>query len=186
MASTNQGGSPSPNSPRRISAAEKQARALELRKAGYTLVQIADKLGYASDAGVRKAIRTALEKTVKQPAEEVRLLIQARNDEMLKAVYPRAKDGDLEAVDRVIKINRETAAINGLISAKVKVGQDPDADPVGVAVNAKVEVVLYDTLRRLTPEQRKVVYDLRERLLGPGGGGGDPAADGVGAHPPAG
>jgi hypothetical protein len=186
MASTNQGGSPSPTSPRRISAAEKQAQALELRKAGHTLAEIAEKLGYASEAGARKAIRAGLEKSVKQPADELRLLIQARNDEMLKVVYPRALEGDLEAVDRVLKINRETAVINGLISTKVKVGQDPEADPVGVSVNARVEVTLYDTLKRLTSEQRKVVYDLRERLLGPGGGGGDAAADGVGPHPQAG
>jgi len=186
MASTNQGGSPSPTSPRRITAAERQAQALELRKAGYTLVQIAEKLGYASDAGVRKAISTALQKTVKQPADEVRLLIQARNDEMLKVVYPRAQAGELEAMDRVIKINRETAAINGLISTKVKVGQDPEAEPVGVNVNARVEVTLYQVLKRLTPEQRKMIDDFRERVVGPGDGGIDTATNGVGEHPPEG
>ena len=60
---------------------------------------------------MRKAVRTALENTVKQPADEVRLLIQARNDEMLKVVYPRAQAGELDALDRVVKINREMAAI---------------------------------------------------------------------------
>jgi len=184
MASANQGGSPSPTSPRRISAAGRQAKALELRKAGYTLVQIAERLGYAGDAGVRKALRTALEKTVKQPAEEVRLLLQARNDELLQALYPRALDGELEAVDRVLKINRETAAINGLVATKVKVGQDPEAEPVGVSV--QLEAAVYDALRRLPPEQRKLLYDLRERLVGAGGGGAAPAADGVGQHPPEG
>src|SRR5438477_11398093 len=116
MASANQGGSPSPTSPRRIAAAERQALALGMRKAGFTLTQIAEKVGYASDSGVRKALHTALEKTVKQPAEDLRLLITARNDEMLTVVYPRAQAGELEAVDRVVKINRETALVNGLIS----------------------------------------------------------------------
>jgi hypothetical protein len=177
-------GAASPTSARRIAAAEKQAQALDLRKAGNTLAAIAEKLGYASEAGARKAIRTALEKTVKQPADEVRLLIQARNDDMMQVVYPRAQAGELEAVDRVIKINRETAAINGLVSTKVKVGQDPQADPVGISVNAKVEVTAYEALKRLTPEQRKMVYDLRERLLGAGAGGGDPVTNSLGGHPP--
>jgi hypothetical protein len=184
MASANQGGSPSPTSPRRISAAQRQARALDLRKCGYTLAQIAEELGYASDAGVRKALRTALERTVQQPADEVRLLIQARNDELLQALYPRALDGELEAVDRVLKINRETAAIHGLIATKVKVGQDPEADPVGVRMT--LEVAVYEALRRLPPEQRKALYDLRERLVGAGGGGADAPADGVGEPPPEG
>jgi hypothetical protein len=182
MASANQGGSPSPTSPRRIAAAERQAKALELRKSGHTLVEIAKILGYAGDAGVRKAIRTALEKTVKQPADEVRLLIQARNDEMLRVVYPRALAGKLEAVDRVVKINRETAAIHGLIATKVKVGQDPDAEPVGVSV--RLEAAAYGALKRLTPEERKLFYDLRERLVCPGSGGSEPAGTDVGEPPP--
>jgi hypothetical protein len=182
MASANQGGSPSPTSPRRIAAAERQAKALELRKAGHTLVHIAKILGYAGDAGVRKAIRTALEKTVKQPADEVRLLIQARNEEMLQVVYPRALEGELEAVDRVVKINRETAAINGLVSTKVKVGQDPDAEPIGV--NVRLEAAVYGAMKRLTPEQRKLVYDLRERLVLPDGRGPDLAGIDLGEPPP--
>jgi len=184
MASANQGGSPSPTSPRRISAAAKQAEALKLRKAGQTLVEIAEKLGYASDAGVRKAIRKALEKTVKQPADEVRWLIEARNEEMMKVVFPRALEGDLEAVNRVIKINRETAAINGLISTKLKVGQDPEADPVGVNVYATLEMAVYDILKRLTPDERRLVNDVRERLVGPAGGNGESSLNGVGQHPP--
>ena len=92
----------------------------------------------------------------------------------------KAMKGDLDAIDTVRKLDQQTAAINGLIATKVKVGQDPEADPVGVNISARLEVTVYQSLKSLTPEQRKMVYDLRERMLGAGGGGGDPSTNGVG------
>jgi hypothetical protein len=169
MASANQGGSPSPTSPRRIAAAERQAQALELRKAGYTLVQIAEKLGYASDAGVRKAIRTALEKTIKQPADEVRLLLLARNEAYIKAIYAKAVAGDLDAIDRCVKIDRQTAALHGLSEMKLKVGGDADAPPIQVAVDANLRHEIYS---RLSTDELRVIRDLRNRLVESAGGGG--------------
>ena len=44
-------GGASPTSARRITAAEKQAKALELRKSGQTFAVIAEQLGYANEAG---------------------------------------------------------------------------------------------------------------------------------------
>ena len=97
-----------------ITAAEKQRRALELRKAGATFEQIADSLGYAFPAAAAKAVKTALKRTIQEPADEVRELELARLDAMLFAIWPRVKQGNLQAIDRALKIMARRAEYLGL------------------------------------------------------------------------
>ena len=56
------GGRESKASPRRVAAAVRHQRALELRLEGKTYDQIAEELDYASDSGARKAIETELQR----------------------------------------------------------------------------------------------------------------------------
>ena len=92
-------GAASPTSAYRLAAAEKQAKALELKKAGHTFVAIAAQLGYASESGARwsRAVwAKCLKSSVKQAAEEYRLLITARNEHLLlrkvRAVYAQGNE----------------------------------------------------------------------------------------------
>jgi hypothetical protein len=101
-------------SPRRIEAAERRARALELRKAGATYDQIATQLGFANRGGAYRAVATALKEITAEPAEEVRALELERLDAMLLGLWPQARKGSNGAVDRVLRIMERRAKLLGL------------------------------------------------------------------------
>jgi hypothetical protein len=147
-----------------------------LRKQGYTLVEIAKRLGYAGDAGVRKAIRTALERTVGKPAAELRSLILARIDRMMTVVYPRALAGELSAVDRVLKLNHQAAALHGLLPTKTGAGRIPRAEPVGSDVPVKAGDAIA-VLSQLGSEELKALSELRDQLASRIGSSAGKASD---------
>jgi hypothetical protein len=64
----------------RISVADRQRQALELRRAGATLQQIADRLGFAHPSGAANAIASGLKKTLQAPADELRALDEAASE----------------------------------------------------------------------------------------------------------
>jgi hypothetical protein len=105
-------------SSKRLSVAERQRQALELRRAGATYDQIAVKLGYKGHQGAWKAVQSALRKTLKEPAVAVRRLENDRLDRLTLALWPRAISGDLKAIDRVLRIMVRRADLNGLDAAK--------------------------------------------------------------------
>lgn len=110
---------------------EKQARALNLRKAGASLDQIAKELGYADRSGAKKAIDSALLAIIGAPvAEYVAVevekidLEEQRLDAVLFGVWSRATPkmvtdaqglpttqpptiipADLDAIDRVVRLS---------------------------------------------------------------------------------
>jgi hypothetical protein len=101
--------------PAKIAAAERQAKALELRKSGATFESIALALGYKNRSSAADAVTRALRDTV--PAElvnEVRFIENLRLDEMFKRTYTKAMQGDLKAVDSCLRIMARRAAMNGL------------------------------------------------------------------------
>lgn len=97
-----------------ISATEKQRQALELRKAGVSYADIAEIVGYKGQSGAHAAVKAALFKTIKEPADELRQLECERLDVMLKSIWPSVLEGSNEAVDRAIKIIARRAALLGL------------------------------------------------------------------------
>jgi len=99
---------------KRIVAAERQARALGLRKAGHGSATIARALGYASASGAHKAVDTALRALVAEPAAELRALELARLDELLAGLWAEARRGNVAKVDRVLKIMQRRADLLGL------------------------------------------------------------------------
>lgn len=105
---------------RRVVAVDKQQQALELRKGGKTFEYIAEKLGYASKSGAHKAVLTALQKTLQEPADELRTLERERLEAMFESLWWAASHGDPHAVDRALKIMEQRAKLLGL-NAPVKV-----------------------------------------------------------------
>lgn len=61
---------------------ERDAEACKLYVAGKTYQQISDTLGYGSKGHAHTAVRRVLLETIKEPAEEVRALLRARNEEI--------------------------------------------------------------------------------------------------------
>lgn len=110
----------SPASPRRIQAAEKRRRALQMRKGGATYEQIAAQVGYASKATAYKAVRDELRALPADDAGELRTLERSRLDALLTAAWSKAMRGDLWAVDRCLRIMERRAALEGLDAPQVQ------------------------------------------------------------------
>ena len=92
----------------------KERQALELRTAGVTYTVIAERLGYSNESGAYKAVQRALTSTLQEPADELRTLETQRLDRMLAAVWEDATEGDVRAVDRVLRIIDQRAKLLGL------------------------------------------------------------------------
>lgn len=112
-------------SPRKISAAEKRKQALELRKAGFTFQQIGDQLGVTRGMAFRYVKDTLDEINEKQieEAKQIRTLEVERLDRLWVVSYQQAKNGNLGAVDRCIKIMERRSKLLGL-DAPQKVEQE--------------------------------------------------------------
>ena len=100
--------------PHQIEVDERQIRALELRKAGVSLRQIAEELGYASMSGAHEAIKAALAKARSEPAEDLREIMAARLDEMLAVAYENALQGDTDSMLAVLRIEERRARLFGI------------------------------------------------------------------------
>lgn len=98
---------PEPRRDRRLTAAEKARRALELRTQGLPYEEIAELCGWKSKSAAHKAVTRALAELAQEPAEELRALELRRLDEMLAGLIWRARLGENTAVDRVLKIMQE-------------------------------------------------------------------------------
>jgi hypothetical protein len=123
----------------RLSAAERQKRALELRAGGASFDAIAAELGYGSRSGAHKAVLTGLRATLREPADELRTLELERLDAMLAAIWPSVQRGHLASIDRALAIQERRARYLGLdaparidVETRIRVmaeqmGLDPDA-----------------------------------------------------------
>lgn len=188
MASTNQGGSSSPTSPRRVRAAQRQQQAIELALAGVPLAKIAERLGYASHSGARKAILAGLQATLRPPSQALRQLWYERLEKLWFSAYPRALQGDLDALDRCLAVARQAFGLMGLTVTKLRLGGDDEAPPLQVQ-QAGPDRADAELLGLLTVEELRALRDIRDRLLrdhppGPGPGAAQPGPDdGPGPNP---
>ncbi len=117
------------SSPRRILAVQKQEKALRMRQAGLTFAEIGRQLGYADRQGAEKAVAAALQKTIAQPAEDLRQLDITRLDALLHGAWDEAVDGDPRAIDSCLKVLERRAKLLGLDKA-VEVHVQVQAKPI--------------------------------------------------------
>lgn len=94
-------------------ASARRARALEYHLAGMTYQAIADAVGYAGKSGAFQAVKEALAAAEppsdgSTPASQTEL---ARLDAMLAGLWPMARRGDVQAVDRVMRIEERRAVL---------------------------------------------------------------------------
>lgn len=91
-------------SPSRVDAALKATKVVQLRAAGATWSDAARAAGYSGPGTARAAVVRWLNR---QPAEDRELMRQVeglRLDRLQMAVWSRAINGDLQAIDRALKI----------------------------------------------------------------------------------
>ena len=108
----------------KLSATQKQAEALRLRTQGKPFDEIARILEYRSISGAHKAVTTGLQKTLQEPADELRKMEAERLDRMLEGLWDKAISGDTWSVDRVLGIMDRRAKLFGLDYS----GQDDPAE----------------------------------------------------------
>jgi hypothetical protein len=101
---------------KRTTTAERKAQALARRIGGFTFQQIADELKItrqAAHALVVSALKELNEKTMESAAELKRLEME-RLDTMRSAVWGGVLKGDLQSIDRALKISARLAALAGI------------------------------------------------------------------------
>lgn len=103
----------STTSPRTIDYEQRRAQAVELRIQGATFDQIAEKVGYTDKSAAYTAVRKAVQRIGREQAEELYDIDMARLERLLAAVWPKAMEGDLHAVDRVLSIMQRRARMLG-------------------------------------------------------------------------
>lgn len=151
----------SKNSSRRVKAAERARKALDLKIAGATYQRIGDTLGM-SRSGAAKAVERAmrdLREEVREAAAELREIESARLDRMLLGIWQKARSGDLAAIDRVLRIMERRARLYGLDGP---IGLDHTTK--GEALGSKVDV-------------SKLTTEALQEILAASEAGGDADAD---------
>ena len=113
--------------------AEKAKMALSLRRAGASYEQIAKQLGYRDGAGAFKLIKNAIAAIPKEEVEAVRELELSRCDTMLMGIWGKAKEGDLDAIDRVLRIQKRRAEYLGLDAPKKQEHTGAEGGPIEVS-----------------------------------------------------
>jgi hypothetical protein len=101
-------------SPRRIEAAERARRALELRAAGHSFDQIAQLAGYRSRQAAHSAVERALLDPLGRAAEVVRLLEAERLERLHEAHWPAALGGSPKSSEIVLAVAARRAKLLGL------------------------------------------------------------------------
>jgi len=142
----------SKTTPRRLRAAKKQVKALELRVEGLSFRQIALELKYKGPSGAYKAVDAALERTIREPAEQVRLLELARLDRLQVMPWKQATViGDPKAVANVLKIMERRAKLLGLDAPVVY-----DLEDI-----RRIARTVHEAIKRRVkdPEVREMMYD---------------------------
>ena len=103
-------------SQRDLEIREKENRALELRRAGFTLQRIADEVGYADPSGAKKAIKRYYDRLEAEANEFNRSEELERLDRLQVALWNRAIKGDEKAIRTVLRIMELRAKILGLFA----------------------------------------------------------------------
>jgi hypothetical protein len=100
----------------RIRRGKRGLEAMNLRLEGLRYSQIAERM-HASEQYCWRLVQGELQWLSRQraeAAEQVAQLELARLDEMFHGIWPKAKQGDLAAVDRVLQLMQRRAKILGL------------------------------------------------------------------------
>jgi hypothetical protein len=131
----------SPTHPRQIKAHEHYVRALQMRKEGKRVGEIAKELGI-SHSTLSEGMQRMMNRERSEAVEEYRFYENIRLDHLLTVAWKLLDHPDpiirLRAVTEICRINRCRAAINGIDKAPLApVG--PDGKPVGVNVTVIYE-----------------------------------------------
>ena len=93
---------------------QKQLKALQLRLAGRNYDEIAAALQYANRSVAWKAVKNAMTKTLREPADQIRDMETDRLDKALAGIWTRVIKGDDRAIQTFIRLSEQRAKLLGL------------------------------------------------------------------------
>ena len=158
------------------------SRWLSMRLQGYTLQQIGESQDPPiSFQAVQKGIKLALGRVAIEPFDQIKTMELLRLDELLAGIYPRATQGDIAAIDRVLAIGVRRAHLLGLDmqqNAGLRLGLDglseiDNTDPVTGERRIRLEIINDPEVGR-----REHLYRKRIEAIG-----GDPNIEGESVGP---
>lgn len=100
-------------SPKQIALAERRALVLEYRRQGFSFAEIGGALRISAASAYRDCVVSLADITA-EPARDLLELELLRLDELQMAIYGRALDGDLDAINACLKILDQRAKLLGL------------------------------------------------------------------------
>ena len=138
-----------------IEATRKQREAVQLRVAGASLAQIAERVGYSHPSGAHQAIVAALKEMLpEQERADARRLELAKLDRLEMNAWPRALAGDEKAEATILRCIGMRAKLLGLEAAVQLDVALREGDPVRVEI---LDVLNDETLEALKPLQDRMI-----------------------------
>ncbi len=107
-----------------VDAKERAARAMRLRAMRVPYDQIAKELGYANRSSAFNAVQRALAEIPREAAKELRIAELESLDIAEAALAKRLAQGELQAIDRMIRIKDMRAKLTGLYEEANSTGVD--------------------------------------------------------------
>jgi gamma-glutamyl:cysteine ligase YbdK (ATP-grasp superfamily) len=108
-------------------------------------IDIANELGYKAESGAFRAVKAGLQKTLQEPADQLRTMEAERLDRMLEGLWEKAITGHTWEVDRVLAIMDRRAKLLGLDSGNAEKGVSQFADSFRLGA---------ETMRQLHAERK--------------------------------
>lgn len=121
------------SNPRNIDVALRRAKALELRRAGYSYEEISrvKSLGYTGVAQVSKDMQRLFQQMLDEPAKDVLALELSRLEAVIRYLWQQVRNGDLPAMDRLfhaMKIKHNLLGLNRPIQHQMVSSDTMDAE----------------------------------------------------------
>lgn len=134
----------------RLAAIERRRQCVELRLSGASVGAIAGKLGLSKSTVHKHLTKAMVEATeaLDRPASEIKALELARLDRLLLAVWGNASKGDVQHVDRALKIMERRAKLLGL-DAPLRLAHGGDRDAPPIRSEQAVHALTDDQLERI-------------------------------------
>ena len=117
---------------------DREIKAIELRREGYTYEQIANMMNFSSRSTAWKIIKRGLERSVVESVDELRLLESQRLDALQYAIWDKCMAGDLKAINAAIRIMERRSKLFGLdapskVQAEIRPYEDSSVIDVELA-----------------------------------------------------
>lgn len=99
----------------RAESALRRRKAVEMRLAAIGYQDIADELGFSSVSGAWKAVQQGMREFVREPTTSDRLQLEVdRDDAMIQSLWPKARRGNIAAIETILKIQNRVSRYMGL------------------------------------------------------------------------